>query len=490
MSQSVWVMSSRTHLLLTVAALAIGPIAAACSDAISDGEGEASALTDSAKFDKNNVLSNEAFVDSTHITQAEVQRFLENTPWGKRSALADYESASGKKASVVMQEVAEEFGINPLELLVRTQVEQRLVSRTTAEVKADMKKAQGDARAKADAASESDEAVDPFDIAFGCGCPHSPVCAKEPDKYTGFENQAKCAGKLLSEDIVLALKGNSLRNGWRRSKQMMTEDEVSVTPANEATAVLYSYTPYVGSGGGGSKATVGGMFLHWQVWNSFASALKYKTPGMSTCSADDCGDAGAAKESGAGRDAGARDSGNTTTNEAGASCSQDSQCGGSTSGKICGATNRCIPGCRTATSGNRCPSGQQCRLVDSSEDEGVCEGIVRDGGGGSTGGDSGSSTGDGGFESDGGEDPQSGGPPPEEDPGTGHEPSPQPSPPKKSSSSKSSAPTEFEDAGVGGGEKNKGGCSAAPASNGATGAGIGLALAAGLVFAARRRRSR
>jgi hypothetical protein len=477
-------MSSRKHLLLAAVALAVGPLTAACSDSASDGEGEANALTDSAKFDKNNVLSNEALMDSTHITHAEVQRFLEKTPWGKRSALADYETPEGKRASVVMQEAAETFGINPLELLVRAQMEQRLVSRTLAEVRADMKKAAGDG-------TTDEEVTDPIDIAFGCGCPHAPVCQTQREKYTGFENQAQCAAKLIADDMKIALGGKALRNGWRRSKAMTTEDGVSITPANEATAILYSYTPYVGAKGGGNKSNVGGVYLHWDIWQSFAESLRYKAPGSNACSADGGGceeevDASASADAGAiTREAGTRDSGGTVTNDGGA-CTLDRECGSSTSGRICDSTGKCAPGCRTATSGNRCPSGQACRLVDSAEDEGVCEPLATKDAGGSTR-DSGSSSDDAGDDDAG---TVSGGPPPEEDPGTAHEPPPQPPPPKKSSSSKkaSSAPTELEDAGVPGGEKDKGGCSAAPVASNGTRAGFGVALALGIALAARRRK--
>src|SRR5512134_108043 len=97
-----------------IALLALGVTAGAvgCSAKPSGDEGSASALSNTDKFDKNNVLDNESLLDSTHITHAELQRFLEKNPWGKRSALADYETPDGKRASVIMQEQAEANGVN------------------------------------------------------------------------------------------------------------------------------------------------------------------------------------------------------------------------------------------------------------------------------------------------------------------------------------------------------------------------------------------
>jgi MYXO-CTERM domain-containing protein len=413
-------MDLRKPLLLALVALATGSADLACSSPAQEGDDGASALSETEKFDKNNVLSNAALMDGTHITHAELQRFLEKTPWNKRSALADYETDSGKRASVVMQEAAETYGINPLELLVRAQMEQRLISRTADEV-----------------VKDGDE--DKLDIAFGCGCPHAPVCKTEPAKYTGFENQAKCAAKLIADDYKTLEGGKALRNNWRPNRMITTEDGVDVTPANNATAILYSYTPYAGGKAGGKDAKVGGVYLHWEIWQSFAGALGYKAPGtaVSTDGGATASDAGASRDSGATT----RDSG-ATTRDAG-------------------------------------PAPGPCDGPDPDPD------LCADAGGPSPSRDGGAATADGGPSTESG---SSG----EDDPGTAHEPDPQPSPPPAKSKPKktSSGPTELGDGGADDGSsgKKESGCSASPASPaGSPAAALGLALAAAMVLARRRR---
>jgi MYXO-CTERM domain-containing protein len=145
-----------------------------------------------------------------------------------------------------MYEAATKHGINPLELLVRVQMEQGLVSKKTA----------------------SDESIT---LAFGCGCPHSPVCSP---KYEGFANQAECAAGTLSRSMDRALTTNGTASGWKKGEEKLTQDMMEIVPANAATAALYTYTPWVGEAGGGKKG-IGGVSLHHAVWTRFADAVGY-----------------------------------------------------------------------------------------------------------------------------------------------------------------------------------------------------------------------
>jgi LPXTG-motif cell wall-anchored protein len=206
--------------------------------------GDRASVTQAA-FNKNTVLTDKELRDSSALSVADIQAFLDKTPWGTRSVLATYEE-NGKTAAEIMHETATKYGINPLELLTRVQMEQGLISKETA----------------------SDERIS---IAFGCGCPHSPVCSS---KYEGFANQADCAAGTLSRSMDRALTSNGTATGWKAGEEKLTEDEVEVTPTNSATAALYTYTPWVGEAGGGRKG-IGGASLHYQVWNRFADAVGY-----------------------------------------------------------------------------------------------------------------------------------------------------------------------------------------------------------------------
>ncbi len=219
---------------------------AACSAAPTDeAVGGDRASVREAEFDKNAVLTDKALRDTSTLSAADIQAFLEETPWGNTSVLATYEE-DGKSAAEIMYEAATKHGINPLELLVRVQMEQGLVSKKTA----------------------SDESIT---LAFGCGCPHSPVCSP---KYEGFANQAECAAGTLSRSMDRALTSQGTASGWKKGEEKLTQDEVEIVPANAATAALYTYTPWVGEAGGGKKG-IGGVSLHHTVWTRFADAVGY-----------------------------------------------------------------------------------------------------------------------------------------------------------------------------------------------------------------------
>ena len=198
-----------------------------------------------AEFDKDSVLTDTALRDTKAMTVDDIQAFLDETPWGNTSVLASYEE-DGKSAAEIMYEAATKHGINPLEMLVRVQMEQGLVSKATA----------------------SDEAIS---IAFGCGCPHSPVCSS---KYEGFANQAECAAGTLSRSMDRAVTSDGTASGWKKGEEKLTQDRIEVVPANAATAALYTYTPWVGEAGGGKKG-IGGASLHYAVWTRFADAVGY-----------------------------------------------------------------------------------------------------------------------------------------------------------------------------------------------------------------------
>ncbi len=225
-----------------VVAASLGACSATPSDEAVGGD---RASVREAEFDRNSVLTDKALRDTGAMTAADIQAFLDETPWGNTSVLADYEE-DGKSAAEIMYEAATKHGINPLELLVRVQMEQGLVSKKTA----------------------SDESIT---LAFGCGCPHSPVCSP---KYEGFANQADCAAGTLSRSMDRALTANGTASGWKKGEEKLTQDKVEIVPANAATAALYTYTPWVGEAGGGKKG-IGGASLHHAVWTRFADAVGY-----------------------------------------------------------------------------------------------------------------------------------------------------------------------------------------------------------------------
>lgn len=242
------------RLSLWIGGLAVAAALVACSS--NDDEDASSSAAHGAvsrgAFDANDVLDDTSLRDSEAMTEDDVQHFLEETPWGNASVLATYEEG-GMTAAQIMTAAAKKHGINPLEMIVRVQMEQGLVKKTTA----------------------SDKAIN---YAFGCGCPSAPVCKTSPEKYTGFANQAECAAGTLARSMERAVTTKGTVSGWARNRAKSSEDGVMVTPANAATAALYTYTPWVGEAGGG-RAGVGGVSLHARVWETFADHVGYGAAG-------------------------------------------------------------------------------------------------------------------------------------------------------------------------------------------------------------------
>jgi MYXO-CTERM domain-containing protein len=239
--------------LLVLGACAVTAAASfACSSAPpSEVEGSSAAAT-AAPFDRNAVLDDVSMKDATAMSEADIQKMLDRNPWGKKSVLATYEQ-DGKSAAKIIHTAAVKHGINPLVLLTRLQMEQGLINKTTATAAT-------------------------IDVAFGCGCPHSPVCSSS---YMGFENQTECAAGTLARSMVAATTSTGTVSGWARNRSKTTQDGISVTPKNAATAALYTYTPWVGEAGGG-RAGVGGASLHHAVWVNLASAANYGAWGTPT----------------------------------------------------------------------------------------------------------------------------------------------------------------------------------------------------------------
>lgn len=196
-------------------------------------------------FDKNDVVSDDALLDKDALTTTQIQAFLDKTPWSTKSVLAGY-TEGGQSAAEIITAASQKYGINPIALLVRVQMEQSLLYKATA----------------------PDTTIA---IAFGCGCPHSSICSA---KYEGFANQANCAAGTLSRSIAAATTSTGTASGWKKGVIKMTVDNVNVNPANAATAALYTYTPYVGEAGGGA-AGVGGASLHKSVWDKVTTTLAY-----------------------------------------------------------------------------------------------------------------------------------------------------------------------------------------------------------------------
>jgi len=213
-------------------------------------------------FYANRLVSDDAFFDTEAMTAADVQAFFERTPYGRRSFLAGERVATGELLSTALVRTAAARGINPIVLLVTLQKERGLVSLSSA------------------------PARHSIDYAFGCGCPDGGSCSLT---YKGLDKQLACAADAFRRYADDLEAGDATIAGFKPGSATRVLDGVRVTPANKATAMLYTYTPWIQQG-------FGGNWLFWNIWRRYSLGIGYQR-GLSSpfnegfiggaCAADD-----------------------------------------------------------------------------------------------------------------------------------------------------------------------------------------------------------
>lgn len=194
------------------------------------------------RYDMNRLLEDEQIFGGENISVEEMQTFLVE----QGSFLATYnDPLSGDSAATLIVHRSRAYGVNPLYMIARLQTESGLISSGT---------------------------NNSLDQATGCGCPDGEPCAPE---LAGFGNQIECAAeKMFAYSNELDTKG-ATRSFWRIGVPKNTSDMCTVVPANKATALLYTYTPWVGAYGeqcgtpmwGGSSLVA---FAYYRYWVEFS----------------------------------------------------------------------------------------------------------------------------------------------------------------------------------------------------------------------------
>lgn len=203
-------------------------------------------------FDRHHLVSDRAYFDIHAITASEVQDFLENPPYDHPSILATEVMDDGRSFSQALVSIAKAHKLNPLVLLVQVQKEASLISSCSTQT-AGCRNVPSRAR---------------VNFAFGCGCPDGQGCSSQ---FKGIDKQLECIANSLEKHQAWLLdeeKDNETLTGWRPGKAKSTLDPLSVNPANRATAVLYTYTPWVLEGSGGNWA-------FWRIWTKYAEEFGY-----------------------------------------------------------------------------------------------------------------------------------------------------------------------------------------------------------------------
>ncbi len=214
-------------------------------------------------FDSGLLISDALFLDWGFMDADEIQAFLEDTPYGSRSFLADYRHGTTTVAQHIAK-VAKVYEINPMILLVKLQVETSMIFKT------------------------APPSAHTLDRATGCGCPDDHLGCFSSD--AGLLPQIECTGRLLYAYLEQIETRGTTVSGWGPNKTKITSDGLSITPRSAATAALYTYTPWVLQGRGGN-------WLLWNVYRKYSMKVQRKRPnhrwiggpceGPSDCGFDD-----------------------------------------------------------------------------------------------------------------------------------------------------------------------------------------------------------
>ena len=185
-------------------------------------------------FNPNYILSDNQILDYKSMSLSNIKSFLN----GKGGALAKYSATNpdGKKmtAAEIIHDRAQTNKISPKFILVMLQKEMSLVE------------------AKSPKQSQ-------YDWALGYGCPDGGGCN---DRWKGLWKQINSA-TLQFYDYLENPQDYTYRRGdtytFKNKYSTLIQGEVKVTPANNATAAMYNYTPHV----------YNGNFNFWGIWQRY-----------------------------------------------------------------------------------------------------------------------------------------------------------------------------------------------------------------------------
>ena len=197
-----------------------------------------------AEFNPNYIISDSEILNDSAMSLAEIKIFIDSQP----GALKNYsvtskdglppEAGTAMSAAEVIYDRAIANKINPKFLLVLIQKEQSLLTDSTP------KQSQ-------------------YDWAAGYGCPDGGGCN---ERWRGFYKQINSASlqfnSYVTEPHLYSYKAGNTYTFTNSYGTISTQDTV-VTPANNATAGLYNYTPHV----------YNGNYNFWKLWNRYFSRL-------------------------------------------------------------------------------------------------------------------------------------------------------------------------------------------------------------------------
>lgn len=186
-------------------------------------------------FNPNLILSDNDIFDANGFPKDRMVRFLESKGTLATTKQPDIDGIS-KPVPDIIWRVSQSYKINPKYLIALIQKEQSLV--------------------EDDSPSQKQ-----FDWAAGYGVCDS--CSKDDpaiQNFKGFAAQLEWAAKQHREKYLIQLLTRGTTIGGQGNGKAVVIDGIDVTPQNNATAMLYSYTPHIH-----------GNLNLWRIWQRWFS---------------------------------------------------------------------------------------------------------------------------------------------------------------------------------------------------------------------------
>ncbi|MFH1192597.1 MAG: hypothetical protein V1655_03945 [bacterium] len=185
-----------------------------------------------AEFNPNSIITDFEYMDYDAMNLDEIQYFLEQ----KGSGLAIYKTADVdgkiKKASEIIYRAANDYKISPKFILVMLQKEQSLI----------------------ETANPTDYKLD---WAMGFARCDDPILCS-PENMAEFQGFAKQVDRGTARQRYYL--ENAYKDWLKSANNTYDIDGYKITPINQATANLYSYTPHYH-----------GNYNFWKIWNKYFS---------------------------------------------------------------------------------------------------------------------------------------------------------------------------------------------------------------------------
>ncbi len=195
-----------------------------------------------AGFNPHRIISDDDMLDYTRMSLSGVQSFLNRQGGILGNYVTTDLDGAPRSAAELIYNTSYRYRLNPQFLIATLQKESSLITGNNARL---------------------------LDWAMGFGV--CDGCSKDNPKvlqYQGFAKQLDAAADRIRNSYLAGLETkNSTISGWGVGITKTTLDGIAVTPQNKATAVLYTYTPWVGYYGGNSS--VGGNSLMYDIMERF-----------------------------------------------------------------------------------------------------------------------------------------------------------------------------------------------------------------------------